>query len=1033
MALVVRHRALTLLSAAVLAAAGMVAWRQLPIDAFPDVSNNQVMVLAEAPGLAPLDVEQQVTFPMELELSGLPGVTQVRSLSKPGLSQVVVVFRDDADIFEARDMVFQRLVAATEDLPAGVEPEMGPISTGLGEVFQYTLRSDEADAMELRTLQDWVVAPILRALPGVNEVNSFGGFVKQVHVQVRPADLLKYGVTIREVREALAASNANAGGGYLIQGWTQASVRSVGLATSADDLGQVVLRVRDGTPVTVRDVADISIGPAVRQGAVTRDGLGESVAGMVIMLRGSNSRDVVQRVKRTLPRIEAALPDHVDIDPFYDRTDLVSACIATVRNALVVGGLLVIAVLFVFLRNGRAAALVALSLPLTALITFLLMGWQGITANLMSLGGLAICIGMVADASIVVVENTVRHTRARRDDVDLTSAVISGVREVARPIAFSVAIVVIVMVPLLTLTGVEGKLFTPLALTMMLAMAASLAVALTAIPAAASLVLRDDDRDEPSRSRPTEVYLALLDRALARPRRTLVIAGMALALSGALVPLLGKEFMPVLDEGAIAINAVRLSDASLDGSVRTATAMERLLVDLPEVRTVVSKTGRALVSEDPMGPEQTDLMIMLRRPRPLSGLRDREQMVGVVEERLARIPGVRLAFSQPIALRVNELISGIKTDLAVKVFGDDLDVLLDRAQAVAGVLMGIDGAADVSVEQITGLAQVEVVPDRRLLARHHLDVADVNEVIETAVGGVVATTLVEGQRRVDVTVRYPEDQRSDVEALRRLLLPTPDGGTVPLGQVARIVRDEGPAEITRENGVRRVTVECNVRGRDLGGFVAEAQRELADLEAALPTGTWIEYGGTFENQRRAMARLSVVVPVAVGLIFMLLLSALGSARPAALVITNLPFALVGGVAALLVLGIPLSVSAAVGFIALFGTAVQNGTVLVSFFEQQRARGLPLRDVVRRGCALRLRPLMMTATTTVLALTPLLFATGAGADIQRPLAVVVIGGLVSSTALTLVVLPTLYTVVTPDHRGDAAAADQTSAGADGAGR
>jgi heavy metal efflux system protein len=1006
-----RHRSVILLGAVVLAVAGLFAWRGLPIDAFPDVSNTQVMVLAEAPGLAPLDVEQQVTFPVELALSGLPGVTLVRSLSKPGLSQVVVVFEDDADIYQARDLVFQRLVHAGEELPEGVETEMGPIATGLGEVYQYTLESDQHDAIELRTLQDWVVAPLLRALPGVNEINSFGGFVEQVHVVVRPRDLLEHGLTIQEVAEALGAANANAGGGYLVDGWTQANVRSVGLAASADDLRQVVLLAEGGTPVTVGDVADVRSGRAVRQGAVTRDGRGEAVAGLVIMLRGANSRDVVQRVKDTLPAVQRALPDGVRIDTFYDRTDLVSACIATVRNALLFGGALVVLVLFVFLRNARAAVLVAASLPLTALATFLLMGWQGITANLMSLGGLAICIGMVADASIVVVENVVRHLRAGQGAPD--ESVSAGVREVARPIAFSVAIVVIVMVPLLTLTGVEGKMFRPLAVTMMLAMAASLVVALTAVPAAATMLLGRGGR---GRERPTLLsgaYSRLLHGALGRPKLTLGLSGFVLAASLAVLPLLGTEFMPVMDEGAIAINTVRVSDASIEGSARTATTMEQLLLELPEVHTVVSKTGRALVSEDPMGPEQTDLMILLRRPTLLSGLRTRAEMVEVVADRLSIVPGVRLAFSQPIALRVNELISGIKTDLAVKVFGDDLDQLLEHANGVSSVLRGMDGASDVSVEQITGLTQVEVVPDRRALARHQLNVADVNEVIEMAVGGATATTLVQGQRRVDVTVRFPEGDRNDMDALRRILLTTPAGSTVPLGQVARVERTEGPAEIGRENGVRRVTVECNVRGRDLGSFVAEAQQRLTDLEEELPDGYWLAYGGTFENQQRAMRRLSVVVPVAVLLIFGLLLSAFRSARSALLVIANLPFALVGGAIALLVAGMPLSVSAAVGFIALFGTAVQNGTVLVSFFEQLRARGVPVAEAVKQGCALRLRPLMMTAATTVLALTPLLFARGAGSDIQRPLAVVVIGGLLGATALTLVVLPTLYVLVTPD--------------------
>ncbi len=1011
--LALRHRAVTLLAAATVALLGLLAWRSLPIDAFPDVSNNQVMVLTEAPGLAPLDVEQQVTFPMELELLGLPGVTSVRSTSKLGLSQVVVVFEDDADVYQARGLVFERLMRAGESLPEGIEPEMGPISTGLGEVFQYTLESDNHDATELRSLQDWVVAPLLRSLPGVNEANSFGGFVRQVHVKVRPDDLVKYGLSVGDVHEALARANATAGGGVLVQGWEQSTVRSVGLAGGIEDLQQAVLLARDGTPVTVRDVADVEFGTATRLGAVTRDGRGEAVAGMVIMLRGANAREVVDHVKAALPRVHDALPDGVRLEVFYDRTDLVEACVSTVGNALLFGGVLVVVVLFVFLRNARAAGLVALSLPLTALATFQLMGWQGITANLMSLGGLAICIGMVVDASIVMVENVVRHLRTRPEGAPPFAAVAAGAKEVARPIAFSVAIVVIVMVPLLTLTGIEGKMFRPLALTMMLAMAGSLAVALTVVPAASTLVLAGGRRKADKPTALSVFYLRLLDAALARPRTALAISALVLAASLATLPWLGTEFMPVLDEGAIAINAVRLPDASIEGSMRTATAMEQLLADLPEVETVVSKTGRALVSEDPMGPEQTDVFIMLQRPGVLGSLRSRAEMVDVVDERLSLVPGIRLAFSQPIALRVNELISGIKTDLAVKLFGEDLDLLLEHANDAAVRLRGIEGAEDISVEVLTGLSTIEIVPDRRALARHHLNVADVNELIETAVGGSVATSLVEGQRRVDVLVRYPESARNDQRALRRLLLTSPDGATIPLGQVARIERVEGPAQISRENGVRRVVVECNVRDRDLGSFVAEAQEVLAPVQAALPDGSWIDYGGTFENQQRAMRRLSIVVPVAMGLIFVLLLSALGSARSAILVIVNLPFALVGGAIGLLLLDIPLSVSAAVGFIALFGTAVQNGTVLVTFFEQLRADGLPIAEVVRRGCALRIRPLMMTAATTVLALTPMLWASGAGADIQRPLAVVVIGGLLSSTALTLVVLPLLYRLVTPD--------------------
>lgn len=1000
------RRGLVLLGLVVLVALGLAAWHRLPIDAFPDVTNQQVMVLTEAEGLGPLDIEQQVTVPIESVMGGLPRVQLVRSLSRPGLSQVVIVFEDGVDTYFARQLVFERLQLAREQLPPGIEPELGPISTGLGEVFQYTLESDRRDLTELRTLQDWMVAPRLRMLPGVNEVNSFGGRVRQIEVRVDPDRLLAYGLDLPQIVGALAANNANAGGGFIVKDWEQEHLRSVGLFGSPADIETVVLRSAGGTPIRLRDVAEVREGHVTRQGAVSRDGEGEVVAGMVIMLKGANSKEVVERVKAALPAIEQSLPEDVRIRPFYDRTTLVRAVVGTISGALLQGALLVVLVLVLFMGNLRAAVVLALSLPITALFAFLLMDAADVTANLMSLGGLAIAIGMIADGSIVVTENILRHLRERRGAE--RQDFIRATGEVARPIAFSILIVVLVFLPLFALQGMEGKMFEPLALTTIFAMLGSLVAALTIAPVLLSYLLKGGELREPRLfSRLKRGYLALLDRALAHRRWTLGLTLAALLAAAGAATRIGSEFLPALNEGAIAINCVRLPNASLPGSIRTADFLEEELRAFPEVETVVSKTGRAEISEDPMGPEQTDLLIMLRPKGEWGTGRSQEELVAAIGERLARVPGIRFAFSQPIALRVNELISGVKGDLAVKVFGHDLERLKATGDEVASVLRGIPGASDVSVEQIAGYTQLEVIPDRAALARHELNIADLNDLIETAVGGRVATTLVEGPMRFGVLVRFPEERRSDEEALRRLLLPTPAGARVPLGQVAEIRRSEGPAQLSRENGMRRVVVEANVRGRDLGGFVGEARERLAGLTASLPAGSWLEYGGSFENQQRAMQRLAIVVPLAVLLIFVMLVSALGGLAPAALVLGNLPLALVGGVLSMLVFGIRLNVPATIGFIALFGTAVQNGTVLVTFIQQLRREGMALREAVVTGCELRFRALLMTAATTVLGLVPMLFATGNGAEVQRPLAVVVVGGLLTATLLTLIVLPTLY--------------------------
>ena len=1011
---VLHQRLLVIIGTIVLVAAGIYAWKVLPIDAFPDVTNVQVMILTEAPGLTPVDVEQQITFPLELAMQGLPDVRQVRSLSKAALSQVIVVFEDHVDTYFARRLIFERLPSAKNDLPEWAEPEMGPISTGLGEIYQYTLESETHSQMELRTFQDWLVAPQLRAIPGVNEVNSFGGFVKQYHVLVHPNRLLKYGITLQGVLEALENNNANAGGNFIIKGEEQAYVRSIGLIQTADDIENIVLKAEDGTPVYLKDVALVKIGPETRQGAVTRDGKGETVAGMVIMLKGENSKIVVDRVKKTISKIQAGLPEDVRINPFYDRTTLIRACIDTVAGALLQGGVFVIIALFLFLGSLRASVIVALSLPLTALVAFILMGWNGVSANLMSLGGLAIAIGMIVDASIVISENASRHLSEKsRSNAPRLDIIYEAVREVARPVIFAVLIIVIVFFPLFTLEQMEGKMFRPLALTMIFAMLGSLLISFTIVPVLCLLFVRGkkDSKDNFIIQLLKRAYLPLLALALRHRWMTILTAVFILAASLLLIPFIGTEFLPELDEGAIAVNVVRLPSASLDYSVAVGTEIERrILTEFPEVNTIVTKTGRAEISEDPMGPEQSDVFIMLHPEEKWTSGRDKKQLVAAIQQELNEIPGLRFSFSQPIALRVNELISGIKSDLAVKIRGPELEVLRETANQIAVSMSGVAGAEDVKIEQIAGFVQVEIVVDRKAIARHKINLSDINEIIETAVGGKVATMVVEEQMRFAVLVRFPKEERRNIPALERILIPSPEGPRVPLVQLAQIREVEAPAQISRENGMRRIVVECNIRGRDMGSFVAEVKEKIHPIAQNLPSGYFMDFGGQFENQQRAMHRLAIVVPVSIVLIFLMLFLAFQSMRSALIVVVNLPFALVGGILAMFLLKINLSVSAAIGFIALFGIAVENGTVLVTFFNQLRRQGMNTIDAVKKGCDLRFRPLLMTALTTLLGLTPLIYATGSGSEIQRPLATVVLGGLASSMVLTLIVLPVLYFIV-----------------------
>ncbi|MHC4573407.1 MAG: efflux RND transporter permease subunit [Planctomycetota bacterium] len=1045
---VLQDRLLVILGGVILLGAGIVAWNNLPIDAFPDVTSQQVMILTEAPGLAPGEVERLITFPIEVDMGGLPDVRQVRSLSKTGLSQIVVIFEDHVDTYFARQVVFERLAEVREQLPEGVEPELGPISTGLGEIYQYVLEvgyycadhkqtwsrtegkcpkcgkslvRGEHRLMDLRTIQDWIVSPQLRRLPGVNEVNSFGGFVKQYHVIPDPALLLKYGISLDEIIKALESNNSNAGGSFIVRDWEQINVVSKGLAQGISDIERIVLKAEGGTPVYLKDVAEVRIGHQTRNGVVTKDGEGEVVIGMVIMLKGSNSKHVVDRVRAEIPQIQKSLPAGVKISAFYDRTGLIQACIRTVSTALGQGVIFIVLVLFIVLWDIRAALTVAVSLPMTAAATFLIMGWQGLTANLMSLGGLVIAIGMIVDGAIVVTENITRHMREKADsEASRVAIAFEAVREVARPVIFAILIIVIVFVPLFALESMEGKMFKPLALTICFALVGSLVVTLTVVPVLGSLVIKRaafQGRENLLIRIIGRVYMPLLSAAMRGRWITIAVAAAFMVGVFSLLPGVGTEFLPPLDEGALAINVVRLPTAGTKGSALQTSEMERrLLAKFPEIETVVSKTGRAEIAEDPMGPEQSDLLIMFKPDYEKKSGRSKEEIVQAVSDELTAFPGIRPAFSQPIALRVNELISGIKSDIAIKIFGDDMDVLRTTAERIAPILSGIEGARDIKIEQVSGFSQIEIRMKRRALARHKINIEDINLLVETAIGGKVATTVFEGQKRFDVQVRFPLQHREDIDVIEQMLVQSPAGYSVPLGELVTIREVEVPAQISREDSTRRLIVECNVRGRDIGSFVAEAKQALASIESGLPEGYRTTWGGQFENQQRAMKRLKMVVPVAILLIFLMLFSSLNSFKSAVLILANLPFALVGGVMAIYFLKIHLSVAASIGFIALLGVAVENGLVLVSFFEQLRAGGRKVYDAVVEACRIRVRPLMMTTLTTLMGLLPMLYATGSGSEIQQPLVAVIFGGLVSSLALTLIILPVLYVLFNREKYG-----------------
>ncbi|TKW61378.1 MAG: CusA/CzcA family heavy metal efflux RND transporter [Blastochloris viridis] len=1020
----IRHRWLVMALVMGLAALGAYNFTRLSIDAVPDITNVQVQINTEAAGYSPLETEQRVTFPIETALAGLPKLDHTRSLSRYGLSQVTVVFEEGTDLYFARQLIAERLQQARSQLPQGLEPSMGPIATGLGEIFSYVVQAApdarKADGsvytpMDLAELQEWVIVPQLRTLKGVTEVNSIGGYEKQFHVLPDPERLRAYNLTLADLISTLERNNANIGAGYIERNGEQYLIRVPGQVTDEEAIGDIILSKRNDLTLRVRDVAHVALGSPLRTGAASMNGQ-EVVLGTAMMLVGENSREVSRRVATKLEEINRSLPDGVTARAVYDRTTLVDRTIATVEKNLLEGALLVIVVLFLLLGNIRAALITAAVIPLAMLMTITGMVQNKVSGNLMSLG--ALDFGLIVDGAVIIIENCLRrfgmqqHALGRLlNKEERFRLAAAATAEVIKPSLFGVVIITVVYLPLFALTGVEGKMFHPMAFTVVAALLAALLLSLTFVPAAVALFVtgKVEEKENAAMRLAHKWYTPALGWSLAHPWRMMGIAGLCVAVSLILASRMGTEFIPSLDEGDIALHAMRIPGTSLSQSLAMQRQVEATLKTFPEVKEVFSKIGTPEVATDPMPPNVADTFVMLKPKKDWPDAKTKAQLVREMEEALEKLPGNNYEFTQPIQMRFNELISGVRSDVAVKVFGDDTATMLQTANAIAAVLNKVPGAADVKTEQAEGLPMLTILPNRKALERYGLNVADVQDVIEVAMGGRSAGQVFDGDRRFDLVVRLPENLRSDLSALENLPIPLPAGTTpafVPLKEVARLTQEYGPNQIGRENGKRTLVVTANVRGTDLGSFVAQA-RDAITAQVKLPTGYWLEYGGTFEQLNSAKERLMVVVPVAFLLIIGLLFMAFGSGRDALLVFSGVPLALTGGVLALWLRDIPLSITAGVGFIALSGVAVLNGVVMVSFIKTLREQGLKLEEAVREGALTRLRPVLMTALVASLGFVPMALNTGAGSEVQRPLATVVIGGIISSTILTLLVLPALY--------------------------
>ena len=1006
------QRLLMVVIALALVVFGVRASMKLSVDAFPDVTNVQVQVATEAPGRTPEEVERFVTVPVEIGMTGLPGLNEMRSLNRNGLSIVTLVFTDNTDVYFARQLVMERLMEVRSKLPADIVPTLGPVSTGLGEVFQYTLdhpndgksKLSEAELMERRSIQDWVVRPMLRSIPGVAEINSFGGYEKQYQVLVNPDRLRHYQLSMNEVSAAISANNANSGGGILSTGAEQFLVRGVGLTRTVEDIANIVLKEERGVAVFVRDVAEVKIGAAVRQGALVKDGVTESTGGIVMMLKSGNAKEIVTRIKQRVAEINSKqmLPGGLQIVPFYDRTELVDASLWMVGKVLAEGVILVVVVLFIFLGDLRSSLVVIATLVITPLVTFMIMNKIGLSANLMSLGGLAIAIGLMVDGTVVVVEN-VFHKLGHAKPEERLKVILDATLDVAKPTIYGISIIILVFLPLMTLTGMEGKMFGPLALTIAIALAVSLAVSLLLSPALCAYILKGGtDHDTKPIAFMKRYYLKMLNAAMASQKKTVAAAVALLLTSFALFPLLGKSFIPIMKEGSITPSIIRMPSISLDEAIKIDIEAMKTVAAIPGVRSAVAILGRGESPADPSGPNESNPIVSIDPETD----RKQAEVEDDIRKALAHIPGVQVVMNQPIAQRVDEMLTGVRSQLAMKIFGDDLNELKRLSEQVAQIVKTVPGARDIRVDRLSGQQTLTIDIDRRAIARYGINVADIHTIIETAIGGSEVSQLYEGERRYAIQLRYPESVHNSVDVIRETTLRTAENALIPLESVATIKLVDSPPMINRETGKRRVVVGSNVVDRDLGGFVAEVQRRV-EAEVRLPEGYYFSWGGQFENMQRAMGTLMVIVPLTIVAIYFLLFMMFNSVKLAALIITVLPFASIGGVFGLAITGEYLSVPASVGFIALWGIAVLNGVVLITYVRSLREQGVPLDQALRDGCSQRFRPVMMTATVALLGLVPFLFATGPGSEVQRPLAVVVIGGLITSTLLTLVVLPVLY--------------------------
>jgi heavy metal efflux system protein len=1017
-ALVLRQKGTIVVFSLLLVAFGVYSYIKLPIDAFPDVTNIQVEIVSRANGLSALEIERSVTYPIEMAMRGLPKVKQMRSVTKFGLSLVTIVFEDHVDIYFARQLVFERLAEARENVPKGVEVAMGPVATVMGEIYQFTLdgripadpRKKVEYLTDLRTIQEWVVTPLLKSVPGVNEINSFGGYFKEYQVIVSPDNLLKHNLSVDQVYTAIEKNNQNAGGNVIEKYSDQYIVRGVGLIKNTADLENIVLRSSGGTPNYLKDVAEVRIGEGVRQGAAMINGRDEAVGGIVMMLRGENSREVVEGVKKKIKEINEnnILPKGIKIRPYYDRSDIVNASVRTVTRALAEGAVLVLVVLYLMLRSFRASVVILIALPLSLLATFIVMKTVGLSANLMSLGGLAISIGMIIDVTIIQVENVQRHLSQDREGSKNLSTVLRAILEVRKPSILGELIIAITFIPILALEGIEGKMFGPLALTVAIALLSSLVLSIFVIPVLCAMILKPQPEKESLVMKPLKnLYLPVLKVTMKKRKWVLGTAGGFLLLTLVIIPRLGTEFIPIMDEGAFDMDVSLLPGVSLDKAMEINKLIGEKLKAFPELETVVSRTGQTGVALDTRGVDKTGYVGVFRPRKEWKRDLDREELTDKMREALKAIPGIGYGFSQPIQCRIDELVAGTRAQLILRLFGDDLELLRSKADEIARVLSKIEGATDLLTEKVTGQLYLTIDIDRQKIARYGLNISDIQNIVEIAIAGKPASRFYEENRHFDITVRLPEESRNSVETIGNILVPAVGGANIPLSQLAKISLSEGPAQISREDGLRRIGIELNISGRDIGGFVAEARRKIAE-KVKLPSGYYLTWGGQFENQQRAMAKMMIIGPVAVGLILLLLFATFRSIKPALLVILNLPFALIGGVFALWISGQYLSVPASVGFIVLFGVAVLNGVVLVSRIAQLREEeGLELTEAILKGSESRLRPVLMTASIAIFSLIPMLYASGAGSEIQKPLATVVVGGLVTSTFLTLFLIPSMF--------------------------